>query len=95
MVDVMRVRIRQDVLKQDLQGEAVLLDMSSGTYYRLNATGALAWPSLLENGDSDSALQRLQETYSDVPVQRLRDDLAKFIEMLVSHGLAETLTSST
>jgi hypothetical protein len=91
----MRVRIREDVLKQDLQGEAVLLDMGSGTYYRLNATGALAWPVLVEQGDSETALQKLQEAYTGVPEERLRSDLTQFIEMLVSHGLAEPVDAGS
>ena len=36
-------RIRDDILTAQLQGEAVLLDLQTKRYYRLNATGARIW----------------------------------------------------
>jgi hypothetical protein len=39
-------RIRDDVLTAQLAGEAVLLDVQTKRYYRLNATAAWVWKGL-------------------------------------------------
>lgn len=39
-------RIRDEVLTAQLHGEAILLDMRTKRYYRLNATGAMIWKGL-------------------------------------------------
>jgi len=39
-------RIRDDVLAAHLEGEAVLLDLQTKRYYRLNATAARIWKGL-------------------------------------------------
>ena len=41
-----RVRISEDVLFQDLQGEAVLLNLNSGVYYGLDPVGTRVWQLL-------------------------------------------------
>ena len=94
MVLLMQIRIRRDVLMQELDGEAVLLDMKTETYYRLNATGALAWPVLSKTGDQEAALKVLQERYTSISEERLRNDLKAFVEMLLSRGLAEQVQES-
>jgi len=40
--------IRPDILTAHLQGEAVLLDLNTKRYYRLNATAARVWKALEE-----------------------------------------------
>lgn len=40
------LRIRDDVLTAQLAGEAVLLDLETKRYYRLNATAAWVWKGL-------------------------------------------------
>lgn len=40
------LRIRDHVLVSHLTDEAVLLDMETKSYYRLNATGAAIWKAL-------------------------------------------------
>ena len=39
-------RIRDDVLTAQLEGEAVLLDLHTKRYFRLNATAARIWKGL-------------------------------------------------
>ena len=40
------MNIRDDVLAAHLEGEAVLLDLQTKRYYRLNATAARIWKGL-------------------------------------------------
>jgi len=46
MPDDVPPTIRQDILTAHLQGEAVLLDLNTKRYYRLNATAARVWKAL-------------------------------------------------
>lgn len=48
-------QVRDDVLTAELEGEAVLLNMDSRTYFQLNATAAAAWKRL-EDGVSRADL---------------------------------------
>lgn len=49
------ITVSQDVLTAHLPGEAVLLDMDTKNYYRLNATAAHVW-KLLERGQERHAI---------------------------------------
>jgi coenzyme PQQ synthesis protein D (PqqD) len=43
------VRVSPDVVFRDLEGEAVILDLASGTYFGLNAVATRVW-RLLDEG---------------------------------------------
>jgi Coenzyme PQQ synthesis protein D (PqqD) len=45
-------KLSPDVVFRELEGEAVLLDLSSGTYFGLNAAGTRVW-QLLEAGHDE------------------------------------------
>lgn len=44
-----RVRINDDVMFQELQGEAVLLSLASGTYFGLDRMGTRIWQLFSEH----------------------------------------------
>lgn len=62
-----RLGARPGVLKKDLQGEAVLLDLDSETYYGLNETGARLWTLVTESPSLRQALDRMQEEFEVEP----------------------------
>lgn len=82
------VRISNEVIVQELEGEAVLLDMRSGVFFGLNPVAKRMWELLSELGRSEVVLQRLLNEY-DATEEQLRRDLSDFIERLRSKGLAE------
>ena len=45
------VAISEDVVSRDLEGEAVILNLDSGTYFGLDRVGTRIW-SLLQEGGS-------------------------------------------
>lgn len=57
------VTISEDVLTAHLPGEAVLLDMDTKNYYRLNATAAHVWKLLERGGQRDEILADLLATF--------------------------------
>jgi hypothetical protein len=74
--------VPEDVLAAHLAGEAVLLDVETKQYYRLNATAAHVWKGLERGMDRGALLQDLVASFEvDPPVaeaelDRLLADLA-------------------
>jgi PqqD family protein of HPr-rel-A system len=82
-----RLAIKQSVISADLDGEAVLLDVESGAYYGLDEVAARIW-KFLEQGASEEAIcAELVEEYEVTPAE-LRSDIAAFLAILASKGLA-------
>jgi Coenzyme PQQ synthesis protein D (PqqD) len=75
-----RVRIRE------LADEAVLLDLETGTYYGLNATGRRVW-ELLANGLSLPATLAAMESELEVPRATLEADVEALLTDLERAGL--------
>jgi hypothetical protein len=81
-----RISAPADVLLQEVQGEAVLLNLSSGRYFGLNEVGTRIWQVCTTSGSLQEAAETLVNEY-DVDPQRLRQDLQHLVEQLVEHGL--------
>lgn len=78
----MRLRIADDVVFRDLAGESVLPNISTGTYFGLNAVGTRLWHLLKEQGSAAAAIATLQSEYA-VEGQRLRHDAEALISQLL------------
>lgn len=85
----MRFRIADDVVFRDLAGESVLLNLSTGTYFGLDAVGTRLWHLLKKQGSAAAAIATLQSEY-DVDEQRLRQDVETLISQLLAKGLLTT-----
>ena len=68
------VSVPPDVLIQDLEGEAVLLNIASGCYFGLDTTGYAMWLALVEAGSLEHAAARLMNEF-DVTAGQLQQDL--------------------
>jgi hypothetical protein len=88
----MHVTMAEQLIVQDVDGESVLLDMSSECYYGLEAVGTRMWQALAEYRDVDRACQALLREY-DVDEVTLRRDLLALVEKLRAAGLP-VLTAS-
>lgn len=84
-----RLTIPEAVLFRELDGEAVLLEMSTGKYYGLNQVGTRIWQLLLQHGEVEAVRRALLDEY-EVAGDRLRAELLHFIEVLSFRGLIET-----
>lgn len=82
-----RIRPAQDVLVRELDGEAVLLNLDSESYYGLNQVGARMWALVMESDSIQAAYEALANEY-EVEAKTLRDDLRAQIEEWIEHGLA-------
>ena len=85
-VDARCLRVREGVVFKELDGESVLLDLSSGTYFGLNDTGTCLWQGLTESQDLDAAVCRLLERF-DIDSARARADATRLVATLVEKRL--------
>jgi len=83
-----RVTVPERVLFRDLAGEAVLLDLESGRYFGLNATGTRMWSLLVQHHQVEAALLSLLEEF-DAPRERLQAEFLDFVGILASRRLLE------
>ena len=81
-----RVTLSPEVLVQELEGEAVMLDLQGERYYGLNDVGLRMWQLLAEHGAPEAVVTRMLAEY-EVEEAPLRRDLASLIENLAARGL--------
>jgi hypothetical protein len=81
-----RVHVLEDVLVSDLDGECVILNLRTETYFGLDAVGTRMWTVLTNAESIQSAYEALQQEF-DVEPDRLREDLNAILDKLVEHGL--------
>jgi hypothetical protein len=86
--DELRLRGSDDVLVRALDGEAVLLDLASGTYFGLNEVGARLWDLLAAGNTVGEARGTLLAEF-EVEEQVLRDDVAALIAELERRQLLQ------
>ena len=75
-----------DVLLQDLEGEAVLLNLANGLYYGLDENSYHMYKTLIASDSVQEAYEALCQEYEVEPDQ-LKSDLDKFIAHLLENGL--------
>jgi hypothetical protein len=83
------VRIPGDVVFRELQGEAVILNLSSSFYFGLDPTGTRIWQLCEAHGSLQAVWEAMQAEF-EAPPDVLRSDLLTFIDDLVAKGLLES-----
>ena len=81
-----QVRVNNDVLFQELQGEAVLLNLKTGFYFGLNQTGTRVWRLLEQHSELAHVLAAMLTEY-EVPEERCAQDLIGLVAELEKQGL--------
>ena len=84
-----RVSLSNDVLVQEVEGEAVLLDLKSEQYFGLNEVGVQLWRALETNPNLLAAHRKLLDLY-EVEAETLAGDLMKIVRDLEKAGLVVT-----
>jgi hypothetical protein len=75
-----------DVLLQDLEGEAVLLNLRNGQYYGMDENSYHMYKALTSSSSVQAAYEALLQEYEIEPSQ-LKLDLDKFLVRLLENGL--------
>ena len=81
-----------DVLLQDLEGEAVLLNLKNGQYYGLDENSFNMYKILTSSSSVQAAYEALVREYEVAP-ERLRADLDQFLSHLIENGLVVYMSS--
>jgi hypothetical protein len=80
--------VSKDAVFRDLDGEAVILDLQSGTYFGLNAVGAHIWQLMERHGALRAVFDDLCREY-DAPPAVLEQDLIALVSRLATARLGE------
>lgn len=83
------VTISPDVLYQNVDGLAVLLDLRDENYYSLDDVGTQIWKLVTEHQDVSRILEEMLALYQVDP-NTLREDLAVFLTKLSNAGLLQS-----
>ena len=83
-----KITVPAGVLRRELSGESVLLNLQTESYFGLDAVGSEMWKALIESPSIENAFDALALNY-DVDPERLRLDLGAYIQKLVALGLLQ------
>ena len=84
-----RVKLSPDVLFQELQGDAVLLDMKSGVYFGLDRVGTRMWQLMGEPKPLSAVVAAMVDEF-DVAESRCAEDVVALARKLAEQGLLST-----
>lgn len=83
-----RIQVPAHVADQVVDGEAVLLNLQTGVYFGLNASGTRAWGILKRTGDPAHMLNEMQHCYGQHS-PTLSTDLLAWLGELEQCGLIQ------
>ncbi|HET7221134.1 MAG TPA: PqqD family protein [Vicinamibacterales bacterium] len=85
----MTLRLSPDVVFRNLDGEAVLLDLGSGTYFGLNEVGTRIWQMIESGHDTPAIVDAIAAEYAADPAT-IAVDVARLLDELQSRRLLVT-----
>jgi hypothetical protein len=83
-----RLRPTKHVLHEDLSGEVVLLELSAGVYYSLDAVGSRIWNLVIAGRTAEEISAELTREY-DVSSDQAKMDVDRLLEELAKNKLLE------
>lgn len=81
-----KISISEEALSQEVNGETVILDLKSESYFGLDEVGTRIWQLLQEHGDMQKSFDVMLQEF-DVDAERLEADMHELLKMLDKHGL--------
>jgi hypothetical protein len=84
------VKICDDVVSRDLEGEAVILNLETGTYFGLNEVGTRIWTLIQEHESLNRVFEAIRREY-EVSPEALHGDLLRMVDELRAKGLVSVL----
>jgi hypothetical protein len=88
MCDHILLRPSPDVQGTNMDGETVLLDLSTGRYYTLNRLGSVIWDHCTGHHTIGDIHAVLCDRF-DVAPERALDDLVILVNQLIQEGLLQ------
>ncbi len=78
--------VNPSVVRADLEGQAILLNVETGTYFGLDEVGDAIWKGVEQGASEVEISGLLAQEYNIDPVQ-LRSDVTDFLGQLQAHEL--------
>jgi hypothetical protein len=85
-LETQTITISKEALSQEVNGETVILDLNSESYFGLDEVGTRIWQLLQENGDVQQTFDVMLDEF-DVDAERLHQDLNELVDKLKEAGL--------
>ncbi|HPQ46505.1 MAG TPA: PqqD family protein [Clostridia bacterium] len=82
------MKLNENIILKDMQGEAVLLNLDTGDYYSLNAVGNKIINLTLEDMTVDEIAAELIEIY-DIDEKTAKSDINSLINDLINNNILE------
>lgn len=76
----------QEILTTEIENELGLLNISSGVYYSLNATGKVIWDLLNDPVPVNSLISQIRNNY-DVDEETCREDVFEILNHMYKNRL--------
>ena len=87
-----RLEIPDTVVSRDLDGEVVILNLESSTYFGLDPVGTRIWTLLKEHGSLAKVSQIMEQEY-DGDAASMQGDLLHLVARFCEAGLARVVTA--
>lgn len=78
----------EDIAADVLDGEAIIINLATGSYYAMNNVGGLVWRSIEQQCSLDEIAARVSEHY-EVSIERARTDLLTLSAQLLEEGVVQ------
>jgi hypothetical protein len=76
-----KITISDEALSQEVNGETVILDLKSESYFGLDEVGTRIWQLLQENGDMQKTFDVMLDEF-DVDAEQLEQDMNELLDKL-------------
>ena len=84
----MKFKHRDNVDWKEFDNEGVLLNLSTGYYFRLNQVGTFIWPLINKENNLSDIVNRVVDRF-EVSRRQAKSDIHDFIEQLLSEQLIQ------
>ena len=86
MTDQTILKRKSGLMTANMNGAAVMMDISTGKYFNLGQTGGRIWELLEQPLNIESLIQALTAEY-DVSYEQCKADVLPFLQQMVEKGL--------
>ena len=76
----------EEIAADVLDGEAIIINLATGSYFAMNNVGALVWRSIEQHRSLDEIAASVAASYQVAP-ERVRTDLLSLAEQLLAEGV--------
>ena len=81
-----KITTSKEALSQEVNGETVILDLKSESYFGLDEVGTRIWQLLQEHGDTRKTFDIMLKEF-DVDENQLEYDMNALLDELIKNGL--------